>query len=668
MAGQATGSGLADPLRVLWDGGMAAGVGDGPLLARFAAGTGDDDGAGIAFEALVERHGPMVFRVCLGLLGDRHAAEDAFQAVFLVLARRAASIGRPDRLAPWLHGVALRVAREARSRERRRRARDRAAAEDRAGPDAGSDWPGLPIARREAAEALHAAIDRLPAPQQAAVVLCDLEGLAVVEAASRLGCPPSTLGVRLMRARRTLRARLAGREPGLLAALPTPRADLIGATARLAGRIAPGPGAASALALGVLRSMKLARLKAAGAAFTLAAGLVAAGGWASTHRTAMAAPQVEPARPAAAQAPPQPARPPEDVPEFEVARPIAREVPEVRDFTGRTEASRSIQVHARVGGTIEKAEARVGAKVKAGSVLFEIDARSYQIQKEIADAQVDQARARLARAEADLRRVKAPEPNETIGRLIGREVVDRAVGEEAEARALLAVAVAGLKRANLDLEATRVLAPSDGEVGQRFAEVGARVKAGETWLATVVATDPIAVTIDIDQQTFLRLRRLILAGKLAAEIPVGIALDDEGVFSRQGKVELEGGQANPGPGSGTIRIHSKFPNADRALIPGLFARVRLEVGPARLALLVPRSALTYDTLDVYDEEARALLHVLGDRDVVEVRTIDLGPQHGAFREVRKGVKAGDRFIIARHGDVRPGTIVKLRESAPPGKP
>src|SRR5437762_7642883 len=89
-----------------------AGVGDAQLLARFTAGR--DERAEVAFAALVRRHGPMVLRVCRQVVGDPHTADDAFQAAFLVLARKAGSIGRPELLGSWLYGVALRTAREAR--------------------------------------------------------------------------------------------------------------------------------------------------------------------------------------------------------------------------------------------------------------------------------------------------------------------------------------------------------------------------------------------------------------------------------------------------------------------------------------------------------------------------------------------------------------------------
>ena len=117
-------------LAALFQAGTVAGLGDRVLLERFAERRdAGDEAAEVAFAALVERHGPMVLRVCRAVLGDRHEAEDAFQATFLVLASRARSIRRGDSVGSWLHGVALRVANRARWRAARRRHHERRHAE-----------------------------------------------------------------------------------------------------------------------------------------------------------------------------------------------------------------------------------------------------------------------------------------------------------------------------------------------------------------------------------------------------------------------------------------------------------------------------------------------------------------------------------------------------------
>src|SRR5262249_43038411 len=158
---------------------------DGQLLARFNAHR--DELAEIAFAALVRRHGPMVLRVGQQILGDRHTAEDVFQATFLILARRAGSIRPPGRRGPLLYGGALRTAREARMRDDRRRRRESPGTE-RVGaePVGEAGPPEQPLVSREEAEVLHEEVARLPERYRVPVVLCALEGLTHHEAALRL--------------------------------------------------------------------------------------------------------------------------------------------------------------------------------------------------------------------------------------------------------------------------------------------------------------------------------------------------------------------------------------------------------------------------------------------------------------------------------------------------
>ena len=158
-----------------------------------------------AFEALVRRHGPMVLSVCRRLLGDDHDAEDAFQATFLVLARKAGVIGKPDLLAGWLYRVATRTAAKARVQAARRRFHEsRAAVAPVADP--------LPDAsRRDLGSALTAELAGLPERYRAPLVLCYLEGKTNGEAARQLGCPAGSMSSRLARGRELLRQRLTGR-------------------------------------------------------------------------------------------------------------------------------------------------------------------------------------------------------------------------------------------------------------------------------------------------------------------------------------------------------------------------------------------------------------------------------------------------------------------------
>ncbi len=206
-------------LSTLFQAGTAAGLGDRMLLERFAdRRDADDPAAEAAFAALVERHGPMVLRVCRAVLGDRHEAEDAFQATFLVLASRARSIRRGDSVGSWLHGVALRVANRARWRAARRRHHERRHAEMNAAT--GADGAGAHRPPDDVDRVLHEEIGRLPEKYRRPVVLCYLEGLTHDQAADQLGWPVGTVRRRLAGARDRLRGRLTrrGATPSLLPA------------------------------------------------------------------------------------------------------------------------------------------------------------------------------------------------------------------------------------------------------------------------------------------------------------------------------------------------------------------------------------------------------------------------------------------------------------------
>src|SRR5262245_39879646 len=185
---------------------------DSALLTRFL--TGRDPAA---FEALLARHGPMVLRVCQRVLGNRHDAEDAFQATFLVLARKAASVQPAAALAAWLHGVACRVALGARISSARRRRRE-APAPELAPLDPRPD-PLSELTAREALQILDEEVQRLPQAYRLPVILCCLEGLSQEEAARQLGWTPGSLRGRLERGRKYLHQRLARRGLELAPAL-----------------------------------------------------------------------------------------------------------------------------------------------------------------------------------------------------------------------------------------------------------------------------------------------------------------------------------------------------------------------------------------------------------------------------------------------------------------
>ena len=275
MASGTIGSSLKH-LRDLFGGGTAVGLTDTELLARYAE-TRD----GPAFEALVARHGPMVAATCRAILRNQHDVEDAFQATFLVLARKSRSVSAGNCLGGWLHRVAFRAAVQLNIDAKRRRQRESEgsamAVPDKTGPALDFDVRSI----------LHDAIERLPGSQRLAVVLCDLEGLTYEQAAGRLHLTVPTLYHRLAKGRRRLRDRLVRRgvttaavsaaiefsQATATAAVPSSWAQAVVAAATGG----PAPTLVAALTQSVIRSLLMARLKFASVTILAITALVSTG-------------------------------------------------------------------------------------------------------------------------------------------------------------------------------------------------------------------------------------------------------------------------------------------------------------------------------------------------------------------------------------------------------
>jgi RNA polymerase sigma factor (sigma-70 family) len=289
-----------------------AGASDAHLLDRFRA-AGDE----AAFRALVQRHGPMVMGVCRRALHHHQDAEDAFQATFLVLARKAPSIHKRTALPSWLYGVAQRVASTARRAEGRRKARERRATKvTRAQAD-------LEVAWRELQAVLAEEVQRLPQKYQAPFVLCCLEGQSKAEAAALLGWKEGTVSSRLAEGRKRMQERLARRGLTLAGALcaaglsasaaPALPPDLVNRTVQaaravLAGKVAGVSAPVTPLLEGVTNAMFTGKVQAA-TLVLLAVGLMGAAAGLRIHRVSADPPAPEAAPPAGADGVPA-AKPP----------------------------------------------------------------------------------------------------------------------------------------------------------------------------------------------------------------------------------------------------------------------------------------------------------------------------------------------------------------------
>jgi RNA polymerase sigma factor (sigma-70 family) len=422
--------GVAEPLRGLWALGAVGAWTDGQLVERFL--TGDAEAADCAFAELVRRHGPMVLRVGRPYLGQSADADDAFQATFLVLIRRARALVVRESVGPWLHQLAVRVARYARKERHRREARERLVAARREGQGEGLASP--PSSSSEDAAMLHEEIERLPERLRVPLLLCDLQGQSLARAAQQVGCPVGTIKSRLARARARLRERLARRgfeQSALLAgplgmpAVPIALARAAGETVR--GALSP---AIARLATGASNMLMIAKVRSV----SLVAALGATLGLGAFALARQEAPPVSPRETRALPAPP-PAAP---------APITARGIVDPSDMP---------QVTSQVeGATTIISLLPEGTQVEKGQVVAELDSAAIREELEIERRELARAEALARSAERALEATEFALREYTEGSL----PLGRAAAEEQ-----IRLAARRLDRAKNQVERAREADPAD---------------------------------------------------------------------------------------------------------------------------------------------------------------------------------------------------------------
>jgi RND family efflux transporter MFP subunit len=341
-------------------------------------------------------------------------------------------------------------------------------------------------------------------------------------------------------------------------------------------------------------------------------------------------------------------------PEVVVARPTTQPVTDHEDFTGHVEAIPSVDLRAQVTGYLKAVHFKDGTDVKAGDLLFEIDPQTYETELQRAKAALAQAEARRDRLERDYRRVVLVPDKGTVT----QEEVDKIAGDLAEARAAARVATAQRDLAKENVEFTKIRAPFSGRIGKRMIDPSNLVKANDTILANIKSLDPIYATFDLDEQTLLRLRRLVREGKIVSArsepVTVYIGLADEEGYSLAGVIEFIDNKVEAG--TGTLRVRAEVKNDKLILSDGLFVRIRLPVGKPKPSLVIPEEALGSD-------QGQRYVYLLNDKDEVVYRAVKLGPQVGRLRVIEEGVKPDDRVIVSGLQRVRPGVKVVANEAA-----
>ncbi len=319
---------------------------------------------------------------------------------------------------------------------------------------------------------------------------------------------------------------------------------------------------------------------------------------------------------------------------------IEKPVAETQEFSGRLEAVETVEIRPRVSGYITAVNFKPGAEVKKGEVLFVIDPRPYQAEADRAGAAAAAARARADLARLELQRAERLLADKAIAQ---REFDEKAAAQK-ELDASARAAQAQFEAARLNLAYTRVSAPIDGRVSKAEITLGNLVDASAV-LTSVVSLDRIYASFDGDEQTYLRVGA---RAQRAQPALVNVGLANEEGFPHQGKLEFVDNQLDARTGS--VRMRATLANPDRALAPGLFARVQVGSGVAVKAIVINDRAVGTD-------QSRKYVVVVGADGKAEYRPVTLGPVVDGLRVVRTGLKAGEKIVVNGLQRVRPGAPV-----------
>ena len=339
-----------------------------------------------------------------------------------------------------------------------------------------------------------------------------------------------------------------------------------------------------------------------------------------------------------------------------VAEVIVRPVTPFVELTGSLTAVKRVELRPRVAGYLQAVSVPEGSVVEAGSELFRIDPRVFQ-------ARVNAERARLREAEA-ASMLAQTEYTRTqrlfTQKVVARERLDNATASLNMGKAQVDAAKAALDAALLDMSFTRVTAPIDGRVGQVLVTEGNYVASGVTPLTTIVSINPLHVYFDVDERTYLQ---SLAAGRVNASsdgpqaAKVMVALPTDKTYSRQGRVDFLSNAADRG--TGTVRIRAVVDNPDGHLMPGLFARVKLETGVSQSRVLISDQSIGTD-------QGRRYVLVVGKDDKTEYRPVETGPMVEGLRVIEQGLQPGERIVVK--GLVRPGMQVTPQTAAIDGTP
>src|ERR1700719_2360422 len=324
-----------------------------------------------------------------------------------------------------------------------------------------------------------------------------------------------------------------------------------------------------------------------------------------------------------------------------VTKIVKKDVPIYLDYSARTESIRNIALQAKVSGYIRQQHVPDGTDVREGYLLYTIDPRDFQAALDQAKAQAQRDAAALDYAHSNLDR------GSTLAKsgILAKDTFDQRTSAAGQAEAALAMDRAAVRTAELNLGYTEIRAPFGGRLGRNQAPVGALISVAGGALNTLVQLDPIYVTFNPSETDLAQIQRARAAGKIAADI----LLPGETQARHHGELTFIDNAVDRS--TGTIVARATIGNADLALLPGQYVRIRLAIRTEPDALMVPQTALGSSQLGKY-------VYVVGEGNKVDQRLVSLGPSDGGLVAVVKGVSAGEHEINGNLPKIGPGALVQ----------
>ncbi|GAC17583.1 efflux RND transporter periplasmic adaptor subunit [Paraglaciecola arctica] len=315
---------------------------------------------------------------------------------------------------------------------------------------------------------------------------------------------------------------------------------------------------------------------------------------------------------------------------------------------GRVVASRSAEVRPQVGGIVLQRVFEEGSTVEQGQLLYQIDPATYQSAYNEAKASLNSAKASLETAQLK---------SERYANLLKFEGVSQQDADDAHATYLEAKAdiekyQAALATASINLEFTKVTAPISGHIGISKVTVGALVSAGQsTALATIRTLDPIYVDMTKSSKELLKLRKMMNeSGITQGTTDVSLTLEDGSEYGSVGQLKMQ--EVSVDPSTGSVTLRAEFPNPDGILLPGMFARTRVNDAVDKNAILVPQQGVYHAAT------GEAYAYVIDDKNLVEKRILETTNAVDNKWLIASGLSVNDKLLVEGSSKVRPGSEVK----------